>query len=128
MKNLDAQSAIEAGGWDSRFAVTLAVAAGDNIAAALIDTNGDAASIDLDEYERDSEGDWQALASGSAGDDGVSWSWRMVAIWGQTAPRKTVDIEYLGDRHATVASDAGWWLFVAPSTDDSDAVPRRIQR
>ncbi|MBA3783799.1 MAG: hypothetical protein H0X12_18375 [Nocardioides sp.] len=104
------------------------MAAGDNIAAALIDTNGDAASIDLDEYERDSEGDWQALASGSAGDDGVSWSWRMVAIWGQTAPRKTVDIEYLGDRHATVASDAGWWLFVAPSTDDSDAVPRRIQR
>lgn len=126
LRVLDAQSAINAGGWDSRCTVSLAVATAGDVAAALIDTNGDGAAIDLDEYERDADGNWQGGSSGSAGDYGVSWSSKMVAIWGQVAPEEVVEIEYLGSRYPTVASDAGWWLFVAPSTDDSDSVPRRI--
>jgi len=127
VRDLDAKSAIPAGGWDPRFAVTLAVAAQDDIAAALIDTNGDHADIDLDEYVRDADGEWQATSSGNVGDWGVGWSDRMVAIWGRTAPGHTVEIVYLEGHHSTVASKAGWWLFIAPSTDDPDAVPRQIE-
>jgi hypothetical protein len=128
VKTLDAQSAIKAGGWDPRYAVTLAVVAHGDIAAALIDTNGDEADIDLDEYERNADGDWQETTSGNADDHGPSWSRRMVAIWGRAAPGHTVEIDYLGHDHATVASDRGWWLFIAPSTDDFNAVPRRIEQ
>ncbi len=126
MEVLDGRSAINAGGWDLRCAVTLAVATAGDVGAALIDTNGDRAAIDLDEYERDAEGNWQGGASGSAGDHGVSWSSKMVAIWGHVAPGELVEVEYLGGRYSPIASDAGWWLFVAPSAEDSDSVPRRI--
>lgn len=128
MKHLDAQSAIKAGGWDPRFAVTLAAAARDDIAAALIDTNGDEADIDLDEYERDADGNWQEVGSGSADDQGVSWSSRMVAIWGRTTPDRIVEIDYLDQRHSTVARESGWWLFIAPSKPDVDVLPRRVRQ
>jgi hypothetical protein len=124
VKDLDAQSAIGAGGWDSRFAVALAVMAHDDIAAALIDTNGDEADIDLDEYERDVDGNWHEIGSGSAGDRGASWSPRIAATWGRAAPGETIEIDYHGNRHSITASETGWWLFIAPATDDPDAVPR----
>lgn len=128
MRDLDARSAVTAGGWDPRFAVTVAVATGDAIAAALIDTNGDGAGIDLDEYVRDADGAWQAATSGSADDGGVSWSTFMVAVWGRADSGQTVRIDYLGARHSTRATDAGWWLFIAPPSEDSEAVPQRVQR
>ncbi|KQY50958.1 MULTISPECIES: hypothetical protein [unclassified Nocardioides] len=128
MMELNAESAIKAGGWDPRYAVTLAAAVQDDIAAALVDTNGDEADIDLDEYVRGPDGEWQEAGSGSADDQGTHWSWRMVSIWGRTAPGRTVEIEYLGVSHSTVALETGWWLFIAPSTDDYEALPQRIQR
>lgn len=128
MKSLDAWSAIEAGGWDPRYAVTLALVTHDDIAAALIDTNGDEAGIDLDQYKRDANGDWKGSCSGNADGHGVSWSSSLVAMWGRTTPGDLVEIAYLGQHHSTAASDAGWWLFIAPSTDDCEAAPRRIDQ
>ncbi len=126
MKSLDAQSAVTAGGWDSRYAVAVAVATHQDIAAALIDTNGDEADIDLDRYERDTDGHWRESVSDSAGGSGTSWSRRIVATWGRSTPHEIVDITYLGDRYSVTASDGGWWLFIAPATDDSKEVQRQL--
>jgi hypothetical protein len=126
VEELNAESAISAGGWDARYAATLAVASHGGLAAALIDANGDGADIDLDLYERDADGHWHEVGSGSAGDRGTSWSTRMAATWGRAEPGAQVEIEYLGHRHSVVASQSGWWLFVGPATDDSDPVPRPI--
>jgi hypothetical protein len=125
MQELDARVVISAGGWDTRYALTLAVASNGDVGGALIDTNGDEADNDLDEYERDAEGNWHEVGSGSAGEAGVSRSTRMSATWGRADPHAAVEIEYLGQRYSTVASETGWWL-VMPVTDDSDAVPRWI--
>jgi hypothetical protein len=92
----------KAGGWDTRYALTLAVAANGDVGGAFIDTNGDEADIDLDEYERDAEGNWHEMGSGSAGKAGASRSTRMSATWGRADPHAVVEIEYLGQRHSTV--------------------------
>jgi hypothetical protein len=123
---LNAERAIQAGGWDPRYAVALAVASRSDIAAALIDTNGDGADIDLDQYERGADGYWHEVSSGSAGAAGSSWSQRIAAAWGQANPATTIEIEYLGLRDSIVASVAGWWLFVAPATNDPGLLPRQI--
>jgi hypothetical protein len=39
-----------------------------------------------------------------------------------------VKIDYLGHSHSVVTSGSGWWLFIRPATDDSDAVPRSMGR
>ena len=126
MEELDAESAISAGGWDARYAVTLAVASQGDIAAALIDANGDGADIDLDEYERGADGHWQGLGSGNVAERGAYWSYRIASTWGQADPGAHVEIEYLGHSHSVVASRSGWWLFIGPATDDPDAIPRPI--
>lgn len=87
---LDAESAIIAGGWDARYAVTLAVATQGDIAAALIDTNGDGADIDLDEYERGADGHWRELISGNVDERGAHWSSRIASTWGQADPVPTL--------------------------------------
>ena len=125
MEELDAESAISAGGWDARYAVTLAVATRGDLAAALIDTNGDGADIDLDEYQRGADGHWQESISGNVDERGAHWSSRIASTWGQTDPGAHVEIEFLGYSHS-VGSRSGWWLFIRPATDDPDAVPRPI--
>jgi hypothetical protein len=126
VEELDANSAISAGGWDARYAITLAVATDGDIAAALIDTNGDGSDIDIDEYGPGADGHWHELGSGSASDWGTSRSPRLAATWGRSDPGAHVEIEYLGHSHTVVAPRSGWWLFIGPATDDSDAIPRRI--
>jgi len=126
MEELDAEAAISTGGWDARYAVPLAVASHGGIAAALIDTNGDVADIDLDEYERGADGHWRGLVSGNVDERGAHWSYRIASTWGQADPGAHVEIEYLGHSHSVVASRSGWWLLIGPATDDPDAIPRPI--
>jgi hypothetical protein len=123
---LDAEAAILLGGWDSRYATTLAFASSGDVAATLIDTNGDGNDVDLDRYERDDVGRWRESGSSSAGEAGSSWSPRLTAACGRARPAAIVEIEYLGTRHPVVTSTAGWWLFVAAATPDSEAVPTAI--
>jgi hypothetical protein len=126
VEELNAESAISAGGWDARYAVTLALVSHGDIAAALIDTNGDGADIDLDQYERGADGHWVEFSSGNGADRGASWSYRLAATWGRADPGAQVEIEYLGHSHSVVASRSGWWLFIGTATDDVDAIPRQI--
>jgi len=88
VKELDGRLVLSAGGWDPRYAVTLAVASHGDVGAALIDTNGDEADIDLDVYERDADGVWQEAASSSVREGGGFLSKRMAVILGRTERRR----------------------------------------
>lgn len=123
MERIDPESAIVAGGWDARYAVTLAVATCGDVAAALVDANGDGADINLDQYRMMAPGGgWEAGASASAGEEGVSWSSDMVAAHGRTAPGRAVQLEYDGETHTVTAGSSGWWLFITPSVDEHTMV------
>jgi hypothetical protein len=127
VKPLDQKSAVLAGGWDPRYAVALVVVTRGDIAAALIDPNGDGADIDLDEYTLGPDGEWVAGNSGgSAGDSGSSWSPAMVTKYGRTTPGAIVQLGYRGERHQVTANNAGWWLFITPAEDDSSLVETRF--
>lgn len=111
--------AIRAGGWDPRYAVVRAMVVDGNIAAVLVDPNGDGGSIDLDEYTRGDDGRWIAGKSGGgAGDSAISWSPHMVATYGRTTPGATILVDYCGATHQVVADEDGWWLFATRSLDD----------
>lgn len=111
--------AIRAGGWDPRYVVVRAVVSDEDIAAALIDPNGDGGSIDLDEYRRGPDGGWVAASSGGgAGASGTSWSPHMVATFGRTAPGTSVFVDYCGQTYSVTADQDGWWLFAMRSLDE----------
>ncbi len=126
VKELDGRLVLSAGGWDPRYAVTLAVASQDDVGAALVDTNGDEADIDLDVYLRDADGVWQEISSSGVGEGGGFLSDRAAVLLGRTEPGLLVDIDYGGRTSSTVASGTGWWLFVAVAVPGSDAFPRLI--
>jgi hypothetical protein len=123
VKELDGRLVLSAGGWDPRYAVTLAVASSGDMGAALIDTNGDEADIDLDVYRRDADGLWQEISSSVVGEDGSFLSGEMAVILGRTEPGLIVDIEYAGHRSSVIASGTGWWLFVAVAVPGTDTLP-----
>ena len=111
MRDLDWNTAIAAGGWDARSATVLAVATNGDVGAAIIDTNGDGADIDLDWYVR-VDGDWQPGSSGNISEAGSAESFDGLAQWGRTTPGQTIEIEHQGNRHTLTATDTGWWLLV----------------
>lgn len=113
--DLDHESALRLGGWDPRYAVVLATAARDGVAAALVDTNGDGADVDLDQYEQAADGRWFEVASGTCDDAGAFATGSMAVAWGRAAPRAAVTVEFRGSRHTVEATARGWWMFVIPS-------------
>lgn len=127
MQDFDLDGVLSAGGWDPRYAVTLAAASSGDVAAALVDTNGDGVDVDLDIYERDPDGSWQAGSSGRVGESGGFLSDRTAVICGRTEPDSIVDIEYAAGSYSVVASSAGWWLFVTTAAPPLDTFPRLIR-
>lgn len=123
---LDATLVLRAGGWDPRYAVTLAVASHNGVGAALIDSKGDEADVDLDMYERDADGVWGEGCSSGVGDVGALLSGNTAVAWGRAAPGLIVDIQYAGQRYSVVTAETGWWLFVALAVSGSDAFPTCI--
>jgi len=122
MTDFDRAAALRLGGWDPRYAVVLATAARDGVAAALVDTNGDGADIDLDQYEQGADGLWFEVNSGNCGETGAFSTGFMALAWGRADPGSMVRVEYQAARYAVEASDQGRWMFVAPS--HSSDVPR----
>lgn len=111
--------AIKAGGWDPRYAVVRAVVTHGDVAAVLVDPNGDGGSIDVDQYRRGPEDTWVEVSSGGgAGDSGASWSPHMVATYGRTASRARILVDYCGETYPATADEDGWWLFATRSLDD----------
>ena len=111
---------LRAGGWDPRYAVTLAVASRDGVGAALIDSNGDEVDIDLDIYERDSDGTWHDGNSSGVGDEGSCVSEGVAVAWGRSEPGAIVEVAYAAQRSSVITAQTGWWLFVAFSAPGAD--------
>lgn len=131
MNDFDEDGAIEAGGWDPRYARVLAVAQRQDIAAVLIDSNGDGVDVDLDEYRRELDGSWQESYSGSVGDEGAGWSPEMVSTWGRAEPGAQVRVRFHDVDENIATASSGWWLFIWPSGADFDpdspgALPERV--
>ncbi|WP_210651371.1 hypothetical protein [Nocardioides sp. SYSU D00065] len=126
MTELDHATALRLGGWDPRYAVVLATAARDGVAAALVDTNGDGADVDLDEYKQGPDGRWVEVSSGNCDDSGAFSTGYMALAWGRAGPRATVEVEHDAVRYTVQASDAGWWMFVVPSRSTEE--PKVVSR
>lgn len=122
MTGFDDKAALRLGGWDPRYAVVLATDARDGVAAALVDTNGDRADVDLDQYEQAADGRWIEVSSGNCGESGAFATGFMALAWGRTDPGVAVRVEYQAATYAVAATDQGWWMFVIPSR--SGDVPR----
>lgn len=77
MSDLDAQTAIDTGGWDPRFARVLDLRTEGDWSAALVDTNGDRAELSVDLYQRGPGGRWALVSSGSGTleHDGLLATW-----------------------------------------------------
>ena len=119
--------AIHAGGWDARYAVVRALVIHDDIAAALVDPDGDGGSIDLDEYYRDPDGQWVGGNSGgAAGDSGTSWL-RTWCAYRRTAQGATVLMDQLR-RDLRADGKRAWrgWLFATPSRDEHRMPASRV--
>lgn len=95
-RTLNHEAALRLGGWDPRYAVLLATDARDGVAAALVDTNGDGADIDIDQYQQRADGVWVELSSGNCGETGALWTGVMGVVWGCTDPRVVVPGERTG--------------------------------
>lgn len=113
--DFDHESALRLGGWDARYAVVLATSAHDGVAAALVDTNGDGADVDLDQYEQAADGRWVEVASSNCDDTGAFATGFMGVAWGRATPRAMVTVEFQAARHTVECTDQGWWMFVMPS-------------
>jgi hypothetical protein len=63
--DFDAETAMIVGGWDRRYARVLDVQVHGDFAAALVDSNGDGADVNVNVYQRDTDGGWVSVASGN---------------------------------------------------------------
>ena len=115
MTAFDHPTALRLGGWDPRYAVVLATAARDGVAAAVVDTNGDGADIDLDQYEQATDGRWVEVASSNCDETGAFASGLMALAWGRVDPGAMVEVAFRGATYTVDATDQGWWMFVIPS-------------
>lgn len=125
MTDFDPGLARALGGWDARYAVVLATASRDSVAAAIIDTNGDGAGVALDLYTRAATGEWVGQSSSNSGVDGLSWNDEVATGSGWADPGSRVTVEYMDVTYPVEVGPAGCWLFVAP-TGHPHEVPRRI--
>jgi len=64
MAKFDAAAAIEVGGWDPRYARVIDLQVDGEIAAALIDPNGDGADLNASIYVH-GDGEWREAGSGN---------------------------------------------------------------
>jgi len=129
VQELGEDFAIREGGWDPRCAKVLAIVQRGDIAAVLMDPNGDGADISLDQYSRGPDGQWLAGNSGGgAGDEGLCWSQSMVAAYGRADPGQVVHLDYVDEPHTVTANGEGWWVFIAPPVDEESMPDVRWDR
>lgn len=67
MGDFDAETALTVGDWDPRYARVLDVQVDGDVAAALVDANGDGADVSVGLYTRQPTGDWGCVISGGDG-------------------------------------------------------------
>jgi hypothetical protein len=95
---------LRVGGWDARYTKVLVIAECDaecdDLAIAVLDADTD---LNLDDFERDSEGAWQAGAASGSAAVGPGMQGRVVYDFGQAAPGTLVTVDCAGAEHTVVS-------------------------
>jgi hypothetical protein len=120
------------GGWDRRYARVVRVFATDDVALALVDTNGDNAEVMAEAWQRD-EDQWSPASStsfGSIGSNQSGWaaarSGRVVWAAGERQPDTIVHVRYLSGVHDVLADDQGLWGWVGQADEVDGELPRPV--
>lgn len=127
LPDLTAETVLTLGGWDRRHARVLVTTTDAGAGLALVDSNGDLASIEVEVYWRRG-GEWEVGgSSGPAGSQVGEWGW---GEFGRTADEAGAsDVRYAYGRAAAagpqivtipawgrdiqvVAADGGWWIWI----------------
>jgi hypothetical protein len=127
VQEIDDDAALDAGGWDRRFARVLAKTSVGPWAVAIIDANGasgDRTYENMETYAWDEESGWRWVSSG--GGYGTGETDGLACASGQADLDEDVVVEFRGERHPVVVEPSGYWIFAAPN-DVLDEVPRRIE-
>jgi hypothetical protein len=126
VQDFDDDAALEAGGWDRRFARVLAKSSFGPWAVAIIDANGASGGRtyeNMETYNWDEECGWRwSFSSGGYGagaTDGIAYA------SGRAELNEDVVVEFRGERHHVAVEPSGYWIFAA-TNDGLDEVPRRI--
>jgi hypothetical protein len=126
VQDLDAEAVLRVGGWDPRYARVLVIAVRDDMAVALVDADTD---LNLDDFERDAEGNWRAGAMSASVSGGPGMQGRIAYDLGQAVAGTPITVAYQGAVHTVLTSASGWWLFVAPyDPERPESLPRRCSR
>lgn len=115
MPTFDADDAIRLGGWDARYAKPLVIGTHGDRAAALVDSNGDGAAIELDVY-RWLDGAWQPGPSGSGG-DAIDRADGLLVSTGRARPHERVRVRHDGQEVGVTTTSSGWWMMPTPRDD-----------
>jgi len=129
ISELTADALIVAGGWNPAYARVLLIEHDGHDAVILIDGNGDGAELELEYWQRESDGIWHGGSSsghGALDDLPAAQSWLagpFVAAVGRAEPLAEVGVAYGGQVYRRQASEFGIWGFVH-SADSAD--PREL--
>jgi len=118
VNELRAEDALLLGGWDDRYACVRATATRDDMAAAIVDSNGDSRDVDLDLYRWTGDR-WEETSSSCIDDEGWCWVDGTVALFGRSEPGAEVRVDHDGAVESVTASKAGWWLWIGPGEQGS---------
>jgi hypothetical protein len=120
--------ALDAGGWDRRFARVLAKAAVGAAAIAIIDSNGGGGDApvyeNIDAYTWESGVGWEGWVSSGGLSSG--WAGNLAYASGTGTPGQRVVVEYRNQRHHTHVESTGYWLVVIEEPDPGDGYPVQI--
>ncbi len=114
---LDDAEVLALGGWNGQHAKVLVTAPSTNIGMALVDTNGDGANIEFEQFWRDDAGWW--TPGGSSGPEPADQGFESrvsvpgaVLAYGRSHPNGEVTIRLAGRDVTAGATAAGWWAVV----------------
>lgn len=121
IRELSAGAIIRVGGWHPRYARVLLIEDDGADALVVIDGNGDGAELELEYWQRDSDGLWRGGATsghGSLDEMASVESWdagELVAAVGRVTPGAEVSLEYGGHAYFRQAAESGVWGFIHTS-------------
>ena len=127
MQDFTDEVALEAGGWDARFARVLAKAVVGTAAVAVIDANGADGGVTYENTETftwTERGGWTSQISG--GGYGLGCSNGIAYSCGRAPAAEKVVVEWRGEPNEVEVQPNGYWLF-AIASDDSDDLPERVR-
>jgi hypothetical protein len=122
---LDADTVITRGGWHPSYARVLLILQVDDEALVLVDSNGDGAEVESEQWHFTDDGWVDGISSGIGpfeGDPLWSWGWTSGTghVVGCASPGQNITVEWRGRTQEAVANDLGVWAALFPGTSEEE--------